>query len=84
MPLQGLSRFLWYLQLIPETVIRMVTARWYYLQALKMFFLRKKQMKASMSAFQLLAKTLGKEPASVKKIVKEVLHSIEEKPYLKF
>lgn len=84
MHLQGLSKFLWYLQLIPETVIRMVTARWYYLQALKMFFLRKKEMNASMSAFQLLAKTLGKEPASVKKIVKEVLHSIEEKPYLKF
>ncbi|WP_299822734.1 glycosyltransferase family 2 protein [uncultured Pontibacter sp.] len=35
--LEGVQRMLWYLQLIPEALIRVVTFRWHYLKSLSMF-----------------------------------------------
>jgi GT2 family glycosyltransferase len=84
MHLQGISKLLWYIQLIPETFIRLVTARWYYFQALKMFFSQQKEMKKSIDAFHLLANNQKQGLASVNQIVKKIHHSLKDKSIEQF
>lgn len=73
--LDGWQRFLWHAQLIPETIIRLLTFRFYYLEALRMFLSNREAIKRSKEKFLLLAKQNGKI-ISVKDVVKTIRTSL--------
>ncbi|MEX1202116.1 MAG: glycosyltransferase family 2 protein [Ferruginibacter sp.] len=68
----------WYLQLIPETLIRIVTGRFYYLQSLKMFFNSRNKIAESKEKFNALT-----GPANPTLTVTEVVAMICEKIKMK-
>lgn len=57
--LSGMKKLLWFLQLVPETLIRIVTGRWHYLRSLKQFLSSRRQVADSVSGFKKLAETKG-------------------------
>jgi len=69
--LEGTARFLWYLQLIPETIGRLLSLRWHYVRSLQMFVKARQEIKKSRVALDELAKLLG-----CRKTVREVAHLI--------
>ncbi len=78
--LQGSTLFAWYLQLLPETLIRLLTFRFYYLKSLSMFFAGRGKVKASQ---QRLA-ALGRPLLSVQEVMKLVRNSVGLRPVKKF
>ncbi len=83
MHLSGIRRMTWYLQLLPETLIRVFTARFYYLQSIKMFFRNREQMHHSMERFAALAKQKG-GALSVKEVVDKITGSLYDKKIKRF
>lgn len=75
--------FLWYLQLIPETLIRLFTLRFYYFKALQMFFANGKKIKTSREKFQQLASGY-KGLLPVNEVVSSILDSINNRPIERF
>lgn len=84
MHLQGATRILWYLQLIPEIVIHFFTGRMYYFKSLKMFFSAAGKMKASRQRFEDLARQQQKSLLDVKAVAEEILSSIKGKNIKRF
>ena len=83
MHLSGWLLFTWYLQLIPETLIRIVTLRFYYLKALRMFLQNRSLMKESMQRFALVAnKKTNLLP--VKEVVSKITGSLTGKDIKRF
>ena len=75
--------FVWYLQLIPETLIRIFTLRFYYFKSLQMFFASEKKIKVSREKFQQLASGhSGLLP--VNEVVSNILDSIKDRPIKRF
>jgi GT2 family glycosyltransferase len=71
--LQGLKKYLWYLQLIPEALIRIITFRWHYLSSLYQFGTSQKKVTQSILNFKNTSKEIGTQ-----KTVKEVADYIKE------
>jgi len=82
MHLEGTSLFFWYLQLLPETLIRLFTFRFYYLQSLAMFFRNHKRMKSSIKKLHLTRDR--KDLLSVKEVVDFIILSLKEKVIKRF
>jgi GT2 family glycosyltransferase len=83
MHLQGMKLFGWYLQLIPETLIRFFTLRFYYFRALKMFFSGKNKMKLSKEKFAALARQTH-VLLSVEQVMHKINTSLQQKNIRKF
>ncbi len=81
--LTGLPLMLWYLQLFPETLIRLFTGRLYFLKALKMFFSNGKGITISQHEFKLQCQQ-SKNILSVKEVVKTILDSLKDKTVQRF
>ncbi len=81
--LSGSRRFFWYLQLLPETLIRLLTLRFYYLDALSMFLMNKKAVQKSREQFFKLAK-ISEKILSVKEVVNIIRDSIAKKNINRF
>ena len=74
---------LWYLQLIPETFIRLVTGRFYYFNSLKWFFYNRNLVKRSKKIFIELSKQ-GQALRSLDYVVKQITGSLENKEIRRF
>lgn len=72
--LTGASRFFWYLQLIPETIIRLMTFRFYYLDALGMFLKSRDKVEESKRQFTRLVN--GTTVLSVREVMNTIKKSI--------
>lgn len=83
MHLQGITLFLWYMQLIPETLIRILSGRFYYLRALSAFFAGRKRMLQSKQQFSALSKDMSSS-LSVKDIVAKINSSISGRAIKRF
>lgn len=84
MHLKGLSKFLWYIQLIPEVLIHFFTGRFYYFKSLKLFFSGYEKMQASMVHFNELAKNNHKKLLGVREVVQQVLDTLKDKIIVRF
>ena len=82
MHLEGSNRVLWYLQLIPETLIRLFTLRFYYFASLLYFFRNSNRMKRSTESFRSLAK--GRNLLSVNEVVEIIKNSLKDTPIRRF
>jgi GT2 family glycosyltransferase len=65
--LEGIKKQLWFLQLLPETIINFFTFRWYYFKSLWMFFNSRHSLKVSQAKFNEVTKV-----ARCKKSIGEV------------
>lgn len=73
--LSGARRLFWYLQLAPETIIRVLTFRFYYLSSLKFFLKNGKRIQESKKRFLALAGKSG-QLLSVQEVVKKIRASL--------
>jgi GT2 family glycosyltransferase len=73
----------WYVQLIPETLIRLFTGRFWYFTSLKMFFSSSKKMKVSEEKFAGLARRRCIE-LSVQQVTNIILDSLKGKDIQRF
>ena len=73
--LEGLRKFLWYCQLLPETLIRIFSGRWYYLRSLRLFLGSVSAIRASRAAFEKVA-NLTHTRRSVQQVTRLILDSI--------
>jgi GT2 family glycosyltransferase len=76
------NRFLWYLQLIPETIGYFFMLRWSYFQALGLFIRNYRGVKRSREALGQLSKT--RKLLSVNQVVDRIKSSIQEKEINRF
>ncbi|GAB3199009.1 GT2 family glycosyltransferase [Pontibacter aydingkolensis] len=74
--LEGVQRLLWYLQLIPESLVRIFTFRWHYLKSLAMFMGSAELVKQSRHDFESKA-ILLKSRRSIADIKAIILSSIK-------
>ncbi len=81
--LTGLPLALWYLQLLPETLIRLFTGRLYFLKALNMFFSNRKAISVSQQEFKLQGRS-SEKILSVKEVVTIIRDSLKEKTVQRF
>lgn len=84
MYLSGSILWLWYLQLIPEMLIRLFTFRFYYFKSLFAFFSNRNKMLASRNKLIALAKKENKKILSVKEVVQNIHDSIDVNRIKKF
>lgn len=75
--LQKATLFLWYLQLVPEALIHLVTGRLWYFKALKQYFASKNLIKHSRKVFARLQKD-NNIALSVKDIILKIRASLKE------
>ncbi len=83
MHLTGIQLFIWYLQLFPETLIRVLTGRFYYLKAVRIFLQTRKKMKKSVDSFSSLGKRTG-TMLSVKQVVQKITADLAHKKIKRF
>lgn len=76
------ERYLYYLLLLPEVVVRMVTGRWSYLQSLKLFVEKYSAVRRSRRDIKMLAGS--RKLYSVKEIADIIIRSINEKKIRRF
>ncbi|MEO6406448.1 MAG: glycosyltransferase family 2 protein [Ferruginibacter sp.] len=79
--LEGTALLLWYMQLVPEAFIKIVSIRRYYFRALRMFSINKRALKTSRNKFEELADENLKTLSSVTKIITD---SIQGRKVIKF
>ena len=77
MHLSGIQLFLWYIQLIPETIIRLLTLRFYYLRSVKYFFKNRKRAAQSRQKFATMAQSTG-TMLSVQQVVSLIKRSLKD------
>ncbi|MEO7263884.1 MAG: glycosyltransferase [Ferruginibacter sp.] len=76
--LSGNKLIFWYLQLVPETLIRIFSGRFYYVKSLIAFFRSSKKIKASKEKF----KELGKHKQallSIEAVMKKIKDSLSDR-----
>ena len=71
--LEGIKKLLWYVQLIPETLIRLFTGRWFYLRSLYQFLTSLQKVNTSIAVFNSISVQL-----KTKKSVSEVSEFIKK------
>ncbi|MFD2512879.1 glycosyltransferase family 2 protein [Pontibacter locisalis] len=79
--LDGLQKLLWYMQLIPEALIRIFTFRWHYLRALNMFLGSQDKVRESREDFERLSRKLNKK-LSIKEVQRLILSSIRNEKFM--
>lgn len=84
MHLSGAKKTLWYLQQIPETLIRLFTLRFYYFKSLWMFFNAGKKMHASTKKLNDLAKNNDSVLLDVAQVVDIITSSVKTKDIVRF
>ena len=67
--------FLWYLQIIPEALLHLVTGRFWFFSSVKMFFTSQKQMKQSKLNFIYLQKKYNVD-IGLNEVVKNIKHNL--------
>ncbi|MEO5985371.1 MAG: glycosyltransferase family 2 protein [Ferruginibacter sp.] len=82
MHLGGGKKLLWYMQLVPETLIRMISFRFYYLQSLKLFFQSQHKLKSSIQKFEDAGKY--RKLLSVEEVVIFIKQSFDGKKIRRF
>ncbi len=75
--LDGGTKMLWYLQLIPETFLHIITGKLWYLTSLKMFFKSLKKIKSYKSKFNSFAYNI--EIISINIVIKTVIKDLKNK-----
>ncbi len=83
MHLTGWWLLFWHLQLIPETVIRIITGRFYYVQAVIDFLKNRKAMKVSMKNFEELARKKN-SLLTVQEVVTKITASLTQIKFKRF
>ena len=81
--LDGWLRVAWHLQLIPETMIRLLSGRLYYLRSLSYFFSHQNEVRKARQGFLALAIQTGRK-YSVKDVVKRIHLSVSGKQIKRF
>lgn len=76
--LDGTKRFLWYLQLIPELIVRLLTLKWHYVHSLQLFLNDQEKIRQSREEFEKLAHKL-KTRKTVEEISSFILISLKGK-----
>ena len=66
--------FLWYLQLLPEMLLHLITGRLWFFKSLKMFFSSQKEIEVSKKKYVLLAKN---DLLSINVVVNKILDSFK-------
>lgn len=84
MHLSGSILFWWYIQLIPEMLIRLFTFRFYYFKSLLSFFTNRNQMLISKNKLAALSKKENRKLLSVKDVVQLIRNAVDEKRIIKF
>ncbi len=84
MHLSGSMRVLWYIQLIPEMLIRLFTFRFYYFHSLYAFFNSREKMMQSKNKLEQLAEKENRILLPVKQVVDKIRASVDEKRIIKF
>ena len=84
MHLQGISKLIWYLQLLPEIFIHFFTGRFYYFKSLKLFFGAGREMRFSQNNYKQLGVKMHKKLLNVKEVATLILSSISEKEIKRF
>ena len=81
--LSGGKLILWYLQLIPETILRFITGRFYYFTSLRLFFSNRHLVKQSQ---QKIIELSGQTNTllSIDNVVKEISRSLKDKLIKRF
>ncbi len=75
--LSGAKRFLWFLQLIPESILRLVTLQWTWFQSLYNFLKNYGKVIKSRNRFHEIAK--GRELLSVGEVIRQVDAMLNQK-----
>lgn len=81
--LEGSARWLWTLQLLPETLLRVFTGRFYYVRSLWQFVAQLPAMRRSKQAFMALSARQGKL-LSVRNVVDLIVQQIGNRPIHRF
>lgn len=80
--LSGLQLWMWYIQLIPETLFYLLKGKLYFIKALKLFLLNKQKSK---SKFEFNEKWKGKRKLlSVREVANLIFDSLKNKKIIKF
>lgn len=82
--LEGVRKTLWYLQLLPEMLIHLVTGRMYYFKSLHMFFGARQKMLLSKQKFAAVAQQQGKHLIPVEQVVRSIRSAAAQKEIKKF
>jgi GT2 family glycosyltransferase len=75
--LDGVKKLLWYLQLIPETFLHIITGNFWYFTSLKMFFKSLKKLENCKSNFSNLATRTEIESTDI--VIKAVIKDLKSK-----
>lgn len=81
--LSGYKKALWYLQLFFETFIRLITFKWYYLKALRVFIKDTRRVSLSRKMFESLLVKYNSQK-SVKDVAIQITQSLAGKAIKKF
>ncbi len=84
MHLSGSILFWWYIQLIPEMLIRLFTFRFYYFKSLTSFFTNRNKMLISNNKLTTLSKKENRNLLSVQHVVQMIRNAVDEKRIIKF
>ncbi|MEQ1554879.1 MAG: glycosyltransferase family 2 protein [Ferruginibacter sp.] len=79
--LDGEKKWLWYLQLIAETILHIITGKLWYFTSLKMFFKSVKEIKNCKSSFSYLAAKKKLEPTNM--VIKTIIKNLKNKGVIK-
>lgn len=77
--LRGISKFLWYLQLLAELLLRTLTFQFYYLRSFYLFLRAGHRVAVSQKAFSALAKSLQRN-ISVIQVTKNIKYALRSQP----
>ena len=82
--LSGVSLFLWYLTIVPEIIIHLLTARFYYFTSLKLFFKNYGNMKNSKKRFLLIMQKNNNKNTSIFNVAKKIKERLLKKIVVNF
>ena len=81
--LKGIAKANWYVQLLFEASIRLITFKWYYLKSLTLFLENLGQVAKSEKAFEALSFKQGQDK-SVKEVIDKITKSFNAKDIRRF
>ncbi len=76
--LDGIKRFLWYIQLFPELIVKLLSFKWHYVRSLQLFLNEQEKIKESREEFEKLAQKL-KTRKTVEEVSSFILSSLKDK-----
>ena len=82
--LSGLNLFLWYVTLLPEIIIHLLTGRFYYFSSLKLFFKSGKEIRNSKNKFSLMQQKNNTKDIFVFNITQKIKENLLKKIIVNF